>query len=62
MSIAAGIVVWLLFFEGVTTWGEHFPGQLAGLLAAFVGMFVGSLAPQFFRNGGEATQKIAMGA
>jgi SSS family transporter len=59
VSIAAGILVWLLFFEGVTTWGEHFPGQLAGLLAAFVGMFVGSLAPQFFRNGGEATQKIA---
>ncbi|MEX5745271.1 sodium:solute symporter family protein [Massilia sp. X63] len=59
VSIGAGIVVWLLFFEGVTTWGEHFPGQLAGLLAAFVGMFAGSLAPQFFRNGGEPTKHIA---
>jgi SSS family transporter len=59
VSIAAGILVWLLFFEGVTTWGEHFPGQLAGLLAAFVGMFVGSLAPQFVRNGGEPAKHIA---
>lgn len=59
VSIGAGIVVWLLFFEGVTTWGQHFPGQLAGLLAAFVGMFAGSLAPQFFRNGGEPTKHIA---
>jgi SSS family solute:Na+ symporter len=58
VSIGAGILVWLLFFEGVTTWGEHFPGQLAGLLAAFVGMFAGSLAPQFVRNGGEPTKHI----
>lgn len=62
LSIGAGILVWLLFFEGVTSWGEHFPGQLAGLLAAFAGMFVGSLAPQFFRDGGEATQKIVASA
>ncbi|CAN7180009.1 sodium:solute symporter family protein [Massilia sp. LjRoot122] len=62
LSIGAGIIVWLLFFEGVTTWGEHFPGQLAGLLAAFAGMFVGSLAPQFFRNGGEPTKHIVASA
>ncbi|KFI06058.1 sodium:solute symporter family protein [Massilia sp. BSC265] len=62
LSIGAGIVVWILFFEGVTTWGEHFPGQLAGLLAAFVGMFVGSLAPQLFRNGGDATEHIVTSA
>ena len=58
VSIGAGILTWLLFFEGVTTWGEHFPGQLAGLLAAFVGMFAGSLAPQLVRNGGEPTKHI----
>lgn len=62
LSIGAGILVWVLFFEGVTSWGEHFPGQLAGLLAAFAGMFVGSLAPQFFRDGGEPTTHIAASA
>ena len=50
LSIGAGIIVWLLFFPQLTTWGEHFPGQLAGLIAAFAGMFVGSLAPQVFKN------------
>ncbi|MCC2958055.1 sodium:solute symporter family protein [Massilia sp. IC2-477] len=62
LSIGAGIVVWLLFFPQLTSWGEHFPGQLAGLLAAFVGMFAGSLAPQFFRNGGEPTKHIVASA
>jgi len=38
--------------EGVTGWGEHFPGQLAGLIAAFVGMVLGSLAPQVVANSG----------
>ncbi len=45
-SIGAGVAVWVAFFPQVTTWGELFPGQLAGLLAALVGMVVGSLAPQ----------------
>lgn len=45
-SIFAGIAVWVAFFPQVTTWGEVFPGQLAGLLAALVGMVVGSLMPQ----------------
>ncbi len=49
-SIAAGIGTWVLFFPQFTTLGEHFPGQLAGLIAAFVGMFVGSLAPQVMKN------------
>lgn len=62
LSIGAGIVVWLLFFEGVTSWGEHFPGQLAGLLAAFAGMFAGSLAPQLFKNGGEPAKHIPASA
>jgi SSS family solute:Na+ symporter len=50
-SIAAGIVVWVLFFpqlnEGLS---KAFPGQLAGLLAALAGMVIGSLAPQVLRN------------
>ncbi|HEY0956015.1 MAG TPA: sodium:solute symporter family protein [Roseateles sp.] len=49
-SIFAGVGVWVAFFPQVTTWGEFFPGQLAGLLAALVGMVVGSLAPQVLTN------------
>jgi SSS family transporter len=49
-SIFAGIATWVLFFPQVTTWGEAFPGQLAGLIAAFTGMLVGSLAPQVLAN------------
>ena len=49
-SIFAGIAVWVAFFPQVTTWGEFFPGQLAGLLAALVGMGVGSLMPQLLAN------------
>jgi len=50
LSIGAGIFVWILFFPQITKLGEAFPGQLAGLLAAFAGMFIGSLAPQFLKN------------
>jgi Na+/proline symporter len=50
LSIALGIVTWLLFFPQVTSWGEEFPGQLAGLIAAFIGMIVGSLLPQLVPN------------
>ncbi len=49
-SIAAGIGTWVLFFPQFTTFGEAFPGQLAGLIAAFVGMFVGSLMPQLLTD------------
>lgn len=49
-SIFAGVFTWVLFFPQISTWGEVFPGQLAGLLAAFAGMFVGSLAPQWLAN------------
>ncbi|MCD2514882.1 sodium:solute symporter family protein [Massilia sp. G4R7] len=59
LSIGAGIFVWVLFFPQLTTWGEAFPGQLAGLLAAFVGMFAGSLAPQVFQNRSEPAKHIA---
>jgi SSS family solute:Na+ symporter len=58
LSIAAGLVVWILFFPQVSTLGEKFPGQLAGLLAAFVGMFVGSLAPQVLKNRTEPSKTI----
>ena len=49
-SLAAGVVTWLLFFPQISTLGEHFPGQLAGLLAAVAGMVLGSLAPQVLKN------------
>lgn len=57
-SLAAGIGVWILFFPQLTSWGEHFPGQLAGLLAAFAGMLIGSLAPQVFKNRHEAVHRV----
>ena len=49
-SIFAGVFTWMLFFPQVSTWGEAFPGQLAGLLAAFAGMLFGSLAPQWLAD------------
>ena len=49
-SVAAGVGVWILFFPQVSGWGEAFPGQLAGLLAALVGLVAGSLLPQWLHN------------
>jgi SSS family solute:Na+ symporter len=49
-SVGAGLGTWILFFPQLSTLGEHFPGQLAGLLAAFAGMIAGSLAPQVLKN------------
>jgi SSS family solute:Na+ symporter len=46
LSVVAGIGVWGLFLWQ-SAWGEAFPGQLAGLGAAIVGMLVGSLLPQW---------------
>ena len=43
-SIVLGILTWLLFL--MTPAGEEFPAQLAGLLAAVVGLLMGSLGPQ----------------
>jgi Na+/proline symporter len=60
-SLAAGIAVWIIFFPQVG--GEHlsrmFPGQLAGLIAAFAGMIIGSLAPQVLRNRHEPRAPVA---
>ncbi len=50
LSLVAGIGTWIVFFPQISPLGEVFPGQLAGLLAAFAGMFVGSLAPQVLKN------------
>jgi SSS family solute:Na+ symporter len=47
-SIVLGLLAWLLFL--MTPAGEEFPAQLAGVLASFTGMLVGSLGPQALRN------------
>jgi Na+/proline symporter len=47
-AIVMGLVTWLLFLA--TPAGEVFPAQLAGLIAALVGMLVGSLGPQAIPN------------
>lgn len=49
LSIVLGLGVWGAFLLNAA-WGEAFPGQLAGLLAALGGMIVGSLAPQMLAN------------
>ncbi len=48
-SIVLGIGTWLVFMT-VPGWGEAFPQQLAGILAAFIGMLVGSVLPQKIAN------------
>jgi len=60
-SVAAGIAVWIVFFPqvGGEELSKAFPGQLAGLIAAFAGMIVGSLAPQKLRNRHDATHHLA---
>jgi Na+/proline symporter len=47
-SILLGVLTWVLFMA--TPAGEEFPAQLAGLLAALVGMLAGSLGPQAIAN------------
>ena len=60
-SVAAGIAVWVMFFPqvGGEELGKAFPGQLAGLIAAFAGMIAGSLAPQALRNRQEPRKTMA---
>jgi solute:Na+ symporter, SSS family len=48
-SVALGLGTWLLFIA-VPAWSEAFPQQLAGLVAAFVGMVGGSLLPQWLAD------------
>lgn len=59
LSVGFGIAVWIVFFPQVSPFGETFPGQLAGLIAALVGMVVGSLAPQVLQNRHEARHAVA---
>lgn len=61
VSLAAGIVVWVLFFPqvGGEALSKMFPGQLAGLVAAFAGMIAGSLMPQVLRNRHEPRATMA---
>ncbi|MBW8829784.1 MAG: sodium:solute symporter family protein [Burkholderiales bacterium] len=61
LSLALGIGTWILFFPQITTLGAKFPGQLAGLIAAFTGMIAGSLMPQRLRNRHERTHHLAGG-
>lgn len=56
-AIVLGLVTWLLFLA--TPAGEEFPAQLAGLIASFAGMLVGSLGPQAIRNVHAAHHKLA---
>lgn len=56
-AIVLGVLTWLMFL--VTPAGEEFPAQLAGFLAANVGMLIGSLGPQAIRNVQASHHKIA---
>ena len=58
-SVVAGIAVWLLFFPQLSNFSAVFPGQLAGLLAAFAAMVAGSLLPQVLTNRHDKTKTMA---
>ena len=48
-AVVLGIGTWLVFMA-VPGWADAFPQQLAGLIAAFLGMIFGSLLPQWIKN------------
>jgi Na+/proline symporter len=48
LSLLLGIGTWIGL--SISPLAEAFPSQLAGLIAAFIGMVVGSLAPQVLKN------------
>jgi Na+/proline symporter len=59
LSILLGIGTWVLFFPEIhPELAEAFPGQLAGLLMAFIGMVVGSLAPQWIPDHRDHTHRL----
>jgi SSS family transporter len=60
-SVVAGVAVWVLCLPQLTGWGEAFPGQLAGLLAALAGMGAGSMLPQWLRNRHDAVHAMEAG-
>jgi hypothetical protein len=55
-SIVLGLLTWVLFLA--TPAGNEFPAQLAGILAALVGMLVGSLGPQALKNTHSSHHKL----
>jgi SSS family solute:Na+ symporter len=59
-SIVLGLAGWGLF--KLTPAGEVFPAQLAGFLAANVGMLIGSLGPQAIKNVHASHHKLPHGA
>ena len=59
VSLALGVGTWLLFFPQLTNLAQYFPGQLAGLIAAFAGMVAGSLVPQMVKNRHDSHHAIA---
>ncbi len=56
-SIVLGLLTWGIFLA--TPAGVQFPAQLAGVLAALVGMLVGSLGPQTIANRHAGHHKLA---
>jgi Na+/proline symporter len=55
-SIVLGLVTWGLFLASPV--GLEFPAQLAGIVAALVGMLVGSVAPQIVKNSHASHHKL----
>jgi SSS family transporter len=49
LSVCAGLGTWLMFLV-IPAWAAEFPQQLAGLLAALIGMFAGSWLPQWIED------------
>jgi SSS family solute:Na+ symporter len=62
LSLGAGIGTWILFFPQVSSLSALFPGQLAGLIAAFAGMVIGSLLPQVLKNRHDAPERATVNA
>ncbi|MCZ8072490.1 MAG: sodium:solute symporter family protein, partial [Paucibacter sp.] len=56
-AIILGVLSWLLF--EATPAGEDMPAQLAGVLAAVLGMLIGSLGPQAIKNVHASHHKLA---
>lgn len=60
LSITMGLSVWFCF--SITAYGEEFPAQLAGLLAAVIGMLAGSMLKQVIANSQGEHYRLAGGA
>ncbi len=55
-ALVMGLLTWGLFLA--TPAGDEFPAQLAGVLASFTGMVLGSLGPQAIRNAHASHHKL----